>query len=467
MSERRTLIRGGYVLTMDPAIGDLEQEDVLVDGTTIVEIGLSLEAQADEVIDATGMIVMPGMIDTHSHLWHAPLRGASAGFWGFQEYLDFFVFPIRPRGRADDVYAASYVGAREFILNGVTTSVDFCHPLMSKETADGAIRGVKQSGIRAIWAYSSSGSQGPDERFDELLADAPRILEEHFSDADSLVKMGIALTGHIVAQASEENRREVEFARAHRLQMVAHSNSGNHVQSFYEMGLLGPDIIFAHTNLVSDVELELMAKTGAVLSSSMQVEHSLGYSVTALSRAIAAGVRTTNSIDSVTMVNPDLLGEARATYNATRAQDGQRERNEGRLPIHRREHMPFLTARDVLALITAEPARALGMWDSIGSLAPGKQADIVLLSTGPFGRGVGDAAVHVVTQAHAGNVDTVLIAGTVHKRGGKPVGTDPEGVYEMNAAARKHYLEGLRASIPSIAHPGGTAVLGDRATFER
>jgi cytosine/adenosine deaminase-related metal-dependent hydrolase len=452
---------------MDPVVGDLEQGDVLVEGTTISEIGASLDVQADDVIDATGMIVMPGMIDTHSHLWHAPLRGASAGFWGFQEYLDFFVFPIRPRGRAVDVYAGTYVGAREFIANGVTTAVDFCHPLMTKDTADAAVRGLKQSGLRAIWAYSSSGSQGPDERFDELFAYAPRLLEEHFGDPDSLVSMGIALTGHITAQASEENRREVEFARSHGLQMVTHSNSVNHVQSFYDMGLLGSDIIFAHANLVSDVELDLMAKTGAVLSTSMQVEQSLGYSVTALSRAVAAGVRTTNSIDSLTMVNPDLLGEARATYNVTRAQDGQRERDEGRLPLYRREHMPFLTSRDVLALITSEAARALGMWDSIGSLAPGKQADIVLLSTGPFGRGVGDAAVHVVTQAHAGNVDTVLIAGTVHKRGGLPVGSDPEGVYELNMAARDHYLEGLRSTLPSIARPGGTAVLGDRATFER
>jgi cytosine/adenosine deaminase-related metal-dependent hydrolase len=462
MSARRTLIRGGYILSMDPTVGDLETGDILIEGAVISEIGPSLDSPADEVVDATGMIVMPGLIDSHTHLWHSSLRGAMAGFWGMREYFDTFVLPIRPLGRPQDVYAGTFVGAKEFLANGVTTVVDFCHSIMTPEHADAGVRGLAESGIRGIWAYSCSGSQGAGESFDVLLSDAERIRNEHFSGDNELLDFGMSLSN--AEKVSAENRREIEYARHHGLQMVTHSTAWpNHIQSFADEGLLGPDLIFAHANLASDVELQLLAEHGSTITTSMQGELALGYSTTVLRRAIRAGVRVTNSIDSVLTINPDLLGEARATYLATRDQDGRAERDEGRLAIYRRPNMPFLNARDVLALITSEAARALGKWDTIGSLAPGKAADILMLSTEPFGRSCADAASHVVTQATVADVDTVMVAGTFHKRAGVRIDFDPNGVYELNREAQRHYLSTTQpGTLPSYVYPGGGAVRGDR-----
>lgn len=167
------------------------------------------------------------------------------------------------------------------------------------------------------------------------------------------------------------------------------------------------------------------------------------------------------------MIAADLLSEIRATYNAIRAFDGVAERNQGRLPLFRRDDMPLVTARDALALVTTEAAAALGLQARTGSIRPGLQADIVLLNTRPFGMAAGDAAVHVVTQATVADVDTVIVGGELRKRGGSLVDIDLERVSRLYGEAQSNYLDGVAADgLPSLAH-GMRVPRGDRRSEVR
>ena len=195
----KTLIKGGTIISMDRKTGDFAKGDVLVNGTTIEKIGKSLRSPGAKVIDATGMIVMPGFVNAHIHTWQTGIRGV-AGNWSIPEYLNEMHARIAPRYTANDTYLANLVGALNQISLGATTVFDWCHNNATPAHSDGGVHGLKESGIRAVFGH---GSPKPDAKKGALpfthiphpRSELERLRKSELSDDDGLVTLAMAALG--------------------------------------------------------------------------------------------------------------------------------------------------------------------------------------------------------------------------------------------------------------------------------
>ncbi|WP_051579820.1 amidohydrolase family protein [Pseudonocardia acaciae] len=437
MSPRTTLIRRGFVLTMDPALGDLPTGDVLVRGGRIERVAEQIDEPADEVIDAAGMFVLPGLVDTHIHLWQTPLRGLASDLWKGEYFTE--VLPHRERYRPEDMYAGGYVGGLELLSNGTTTALDFCHAITSPAHVDSALAGLRDAGLRAVFGYSVKekpagvfGSQA--DRFD----DVARRLEGMGGRLSMMVALSDLETVDIGTCV-----REVAFARENGLRMTIHSNFERQITAMNEAGVLGPDVLPVHGNMFSDDEVLMLREHGMTLSFTPSVEV-YGAPCTVLGRALRAGVPVTWGCDIPSLVNADLFAQLRLVVHVQGFLDAQRERRHGRSPV-RKAGIPSLTPRAALHAATLGGATALGLGDVTGSLTPGKEADIVLLRADRFGASLCDPAAHIAFQSGAQDVDTVLVGGEVRKQAGRLVGDHAARVATLVEQTRRHVLDRVTA----------------------
>jgi cytosine/adenosine deaminase-related metal-dependent hydrolase len=452
----RRIIKGACVITMDPDIGILERGDILIEGEKILEVAPDLDVEDAELIDGTGTIAIPGLIDTHRHLSHTQLRTTGADDTNFT-YMMNFVLGYLAAYRAEDVFIGTLAGALEALEAGVTTVVDFADCMLSPDHADESVRAHQESGIRSVLCYGLQGGpkieSGKPADLDNLFTapemlfhDARRIRETRLPSDDGLVTMGLSASS-LEGQPLERARSQLELGRELGLRTItAHAAVGSlsgdkHlVQDLGEAGLLGADILISHGNGLLDSELELMAQAGASIAASPENEMSDGWpSVTG--RALEKGVQVSLGADSVTYVSGDMFRQIRYALHFERAQVGRDLNARGVvMPT-----MPIKT--DVgLELATIGGARAIGLDHLIGSITPGKQADIALirfdhLSFAP----VNDPVKTLVMMASAGDVDTVFVAGSPVKREGRLLREDLPAVFKGLEASRDHLEDTVKA----------------------
>ena len=152
---KRVLIRCGWLVTLDPDIGDFKHGELLFSGNRIEAVGRNLGATADETIDAGDKIVMPGLVNAHMHTWETALRGIGAE-WMTADYLRHMHLNLATRYRPEDNYLGNLIGALAQIDAGVTTLVDWCHNITGIELAERAVDGLIDSGIRAVFAHGTA-----------------------------------------------------------------------------------------------------------------------------------------------------------------------------------------------------------------------------------------------------------------------------------------------------------------------
>jgi cytosine/adenosine deaminase-related metal-dependent hydrolase len=436
----RLLIENGYVLSMDDSIGELELGSVLIEGPRIAEVAPSIEVTDAEVIDARGMVVMPGFVDTHRHIWQTALRAICAD-WTLMEYFRGIRLNISPEYTADDVYAGNYVGALEALDAGVTSILDFSHCNNSPAHADAGLVGLRDAGIRAVYAYGYFPAPVAEPAFAspaDRIADAHRVRAEHFSSADDLLTMGIALT-ETGLLPFDDTAAEVRSARELGALLTAHtacvwgSRSTMGVTELNAHGLIDADQVHVHCNALPDHELELLAGAGAKVSSTPETELQMGMGHPVIGRALALGMKPTLGCDIVSLNSGDMFAQMRIGLQFQRAMDNDPVIEGGEMPATLR-----LGVRDALGWATVNGAEALGLGAVTGTLTPGKQADLVLvggeaLNMTPRPDPVGS----VVVQANASNVDTVLVAGRVVKRAGELVGVHSGRVRRLADTSRE------------------------------
>jgi 5-methylthioadenosine/S-adenosylhomocysteine deaminase len=375
----RILLQGGHVLTVDPQLGDIPSGDVLIEGDTIAQVGTGLSADA-QAIDCTGNIVMPGFVDTHRHTWETAIRSCAPDATlddYFVEVLDSFA----PLYRPEDVYASNLAGAMECLNGGITTLVDWSHINNTPEHPDAAIQGLKEAGIRALYAYGSANTSLADYWFNSSIAiprdDVERIHSTYFSSSDGLLTMGLATRGPGFCQ-DDVVRAEWGMARDLGIPITVHIAMGklagkwSMVKQLEGLGLLGADTTYIHCCY----------------------------------------------IDVVTTVPGDMFTEMRCAFSEERwrSNDSVWESEEP-LPAN------ALTARDMLTMATLDRAHVAGLEGRVGSLTPGKQADAVVIDgKAPGTAPVIDPVGTVVLAADVSNVDTVIVGGAIHKRDGKLTG---------------------------------------------
>ncbi|MEU4098368.1 amidohydrolase family protein [Streptomyces sp. NPDC026673] len=442
MTNNSILIRGGHVVTGDPTLGELPGADVLVDGDTITAVGHGLQAEGAEVIDASGHVVMPGLVDSHRHVWQGAIGGAggkvSLGGY-FQVVLAGLLDKYEPR----DVYAGVLWGALQAVNAGVTTVADWSHIVTTPEHADENVRALRDSGIRAVFLYGPPVGEGVMKWFVESSerhpADARRMRAEVLSDDDARVTMGLALRGPEFSTA-DATADDVRLARELAVPLSMHSGIPGYLSKYRtistleELGLLGPDVHHAHGAAFDDEDLKRIAATGGHITPCPTVDMQMAMGTFPVTgRALAHGIRPALGADTVAGAGTDLFSEMRLTLAAERARANADAlaRDEPPMEVDLDHH-------DVLGFATTAGAAAWGMSDRIGSLTPGKRADLILVDARrPHLTPLNDAVTTVLLNAGPADVDTVLVDGRILKRHGNLTGQAARAQEQLEESRRR------------------------------
>ena len=443
----RTLIRKATILSLDPGVGDFHTGDLLIENDRIAAVAPSLNVDDAEVIDAGGMIALPGFIDSHRHTWQSLLRSTAAD-WTLAQYFSGIRGVMGKTYTPADMYIANYLGALEALDAGITTLYDWSHNNNTPDHADEAVRALKDSGIRAVYGYGNASDEWvPVSKLPSNFADVERVRRTHFASDDQLVTMAFAARG---PQFTTLDITEQDFrrSRALGLRLTVHVGDGlwgmsEPIVQLESRGLLGDDVTYVHCNTLSGRDFRLIGESGGTASLSPEVELQMGHGFPATMKLLAVGVRPSLSIDIVTSIGGDMFSCMRALLTGTRAVVNGEALRQGRIV----DPLP-LTTRDVLEFATVQGARACGLAGKTGSLTPGLQADVILVDTNSLNLfPLNNAYSAIVEAAHVGNVDSVFVAGKVRKRNGKLLGIDVKVLRAKVDAARDSLF--ARAGVPA------------------
>jgi 5-methylthioadenosine/S-adenosylhomocysteine deaminase len=431
---RPILIKGGCVLTLDRALGDFEAADVLIEGKTITAVRPDISVPNAEVIDAARMIVMPGFVDTHRHMWQGILRNVLPD-GSLEDYRDVVQRTFGAKYTPDDVYAGDLFSALGAIDSGVTCVLDWSHIHNSPAHSDAAVKALSESGVRAVFAYGNG--QNETGRYWEIATskfpgDIARLRKQYFSSDDQLVTLYLAAPSGSPEQVLPAFKAAREVGA--RITMHAGVGAGGRsglLEKLNAEKALGADTTYVHCCTLNDTEWKLIRDTGGTVSIASYVESLMGHGIPPIQKAIDTGIRPSLSIDVETSVPNDFFAQMRTAFSLQKRQVWERR--------HAGDPNPpkFLTAREVLEFATIEGARANGLDRKIGTLTPGKEADIILLRTDrlnvmPLNNAVGAVVANMGPQ----NVDTVLIAGKVVKRNGAMLGISYDRLTRLGDEAR-------------------------------
>jgi 5-methylthioadenosine/S-adenosylhomocysteine deaminase len=421
-AQRRILIKGGVVLTLDRRIGDFAQADVLIEDGKIREVrpGITVSAEAAAVIDASNRIVVPGFIDTHSHSYQGLLRNIMPNGQLSPDYNRDVQTILTPVYEPEDAYAGELVTALGMIDMGTTGVVDISQVAHSPEHSDACIRALQDAGIRAVFSYHRGA--GPRTRYPQ---DIVRLQRTYFSSKDQLLTLALtaSLDAKLYALAREVGVPAV-------LHLVGKDLSGPLLE-LGRAGLLRPGDEYIHCLGLDDAAWRLIKDTGGRVSLCTQIDMAMGHGTPTIQEALDHGLRPSLSSDHGVEIAQDFFTVMRSTFTFQRNQLFQRARKgEQNLP-------PLLSCRDLLEFATIEGARCANIDSKVGTLTPGKEADILLLTADRLNIWpLNNAAGVVVNQMNPGNVDTVFIGGKVKKWRGNLVGVDMPRVLRLVQDAR-------------------------------
>jgi 5-methylthioadenosine/S-adenosylhomocysteine deaminase len=422
-------IANAYVMTMDGALGDIAGGSVHVRNGEIVAVGKDVKGGGQK-IDGTGMIVMPGLIETHWHMWNTLYRS----FSGDKPEEGYFPTVARfgQQMSADDIFQSTRLSAAEAINSGMTFVHSWCHNVRSTAHAEADVRALAEVGIRARhscgWPQGMPDTQSADQGPIESLARDWKSWSN-----EGLITLGMAWRGQFRAGPikPEVYQPEVDNARKLGLPITVHVASSrkavNQIESLSNAKLLGKDMQLIHTLSASAAELDMIKEAGSAVSVSPGSELRIGYGYPQTSEMLAKGIPLGISVDTSALVGSSNLF---AVLKLARDCENAKAESEFKMP-----------ARKALELGTIEGARSMGLDDRIGSLKPGKRADLIAISPNALNMAVVTDPAHLVLEATGPeNVDTVVVDGRILKRGGKLAALDTPKVVAGARAA----LAGVR-----------------------
>jgi cytosine/adenosine deaminase-related metal-dependent hydrolase len=428
--------------------------DVLVEGDRIAAIAPKLAAEGAEVVDCTGHFVLPGLINAHMHTWQTALRSVAAN-WTLLEYFRHVHAGLATVFTPDDIHIATLAGAQNQLDHGVTTLVDWAHNKPTPGHTDAGVDALKESGIRAAFFH---GSPKPDPKpgephFSEVphpRSEIERLMRGALSDRTALVTLGMAVLG---PHYSTLDVSAHDFALAKELGLVAsmHQGGGDAKtpggwETLMARGLVGPHINVVHGNNLTDAQLKAFVDLGVTFSITPENEMAQGHGHPITGRLRALGAAPSIGVDLESAISGDMFTVARMALASQRALDNAAERaKSGGIPA-----TATVPAGEALDWTTTRGAAMLGLSDRIGSLAPGKQADIAVMSLGALAMWpVHDAVATVVMQGSGARVRDVIVAGAFRKRDGTLLGPDIGAIRNKLAASGERMLG--RLNLPSVS----------------
>jgi 5-methylthioadenosine/S-adenosylhomocysteine deaminase len=432
LAQRRILLKGGVVLTLDRQVGDFAKADLLIEDGKIRELrpDIPVSSDAAAVVDASNRIIIPGFIDTHSHSYQGILRNILANGLLNPDYNRDIQNTLTPVYQPADAYAGMLVSTLGFIDMGTTGIVDISQCSHTPEHSDAMIRALQESGIRAVHSYHRGA--GPAHQYPQ---DIKRLQRTYFNSKDQLLTL--ALTANL-------NANIYELAREVGVPIVQHlvgADLSRQVQDLGRAGLMRPGDEYIHGLGINDVTWKLIKDSGGNMSLCAPIDMTMGHGTPTIQDALDHGFRPSLSSDHGVTITQDMFSLMRTTFTFQRQQVLQRmRRGEANLPA-------LLTSRDMLEFATIAGARCANLADKVGSLTPGKDADIVMLRADRLDVWpVSNAAGVVVNFMNPGHVEAVFIAGKVKKWRGELVGVDLPRVRRLAQEARDAVMR--RTSYP-------------------
>lgn len=417
----RYLIDGGTVVTVDSNLGILAAGQVLVEDGQIAAVGTDLDAPDAEVIDAKGMLVMPGLIESHFHMWSSLGRNfISEGYEYFPAKWD-----TAAHYEPDDFYRSVLLGSVEALNAGITTIHNWSHNTRTPDHADAELRAHQESMVRTRYSYGHRDMLPEDEDLD--FTDIDRVRSEWFgadSPLDGLIHLGVNLRGPDLGD-DDVFHREMAEARERSLPVSIHTMQGGSTKvdavALEKAGYLGPDFMICHYLAARDVDMEAMARTNTPLSYTVHSELRLGEAGdarVALLKFRDAGVTVSLSIDATSIAPVNLFEAMSVAWNMGIPWEGTPSAD-----------MEPITFRQCIEMATINGARTLGLENEVGSLTPGKRADLIMvrgsdLNVAP----VVDVESTIVRSVTPANVDSVMVDGRFLKRGGRLVVHDADEI---------------------------------------
>lgn len=428
----QVLVKGGTVMTLDPATGDIEGGDVLIEQDRIAAVARRIPAPPGcEIIDAAGTIVLPGLVNAHIHTWQLGLRGIGSDWVSSRDYGKNIHSGMAKLYQAEDNYVANLLGALMQLNGGVTTIFDWCHNLRDSAMTDASIDGLEESGIRAVFGHGTAKpppapGEKPHWEVPHPRDEIRRLRIGRLASDERKVTLAMAILGPDDAtyEVTRENVRMARefgiFSSAHTWGRAGKRFTPDGMWRLAKEGLLGPDHNVSHGNNLDDDELKMILDHGCTISATPLTEMFNNDRFALLGRVTRHGAMPSLGSDVDAYFNASMLAVTRHAFQHQREIDNRELAAAGNWP----SKMPHATTtRKALQWATLGGAKALQLEGKIGTLTPGKQADLILLrhdglTAFPALPG-GDPAHVVVTYAEQADVDTVLVAGKALKRHGK------------------------------------------------
>ena len=422
----RTVFKGGTIVTMDAMVPNLAIGDVLVEGDRIVAVEANIKTDGAEVIEAAGNIVLPGLIDAHHHAWLGVMRRLMPDVDDLFAYIDVVAEKLGAHFLPKDMYVSTKLTAVAALDAGITTIIDACHNSRSPEHTDAALESLASAGIRALHMV---GAPMDKQASAEHLPRALERLAVKWNTSGSLVRVG--LFGQL-------NLDWWRVARGLNMQILTEfiGDLAKLGPQFAPVGILGPHNIFNHCTRVPEETWKLFADAGVNITVNPRSDALFGFDDEgfAYQKAIDHGLTPALGIDLDTAFGSDMFGEMHALFGHQRAAMRYRRlRGEADAPAP-------ISVDEVLRAATVNGARAAALGTSIGTLTPGKQADIIMLRTNGVAVFPVTNAIGTIVQAvERSDVDTVMVAGRLRKRNGRLVGVDI-GKLTAEVIASRDYL---------------------------
>ncbi len=454
---RPVVLRGGLVLTMDDARRVLPDADVLVVDDRIAAVGHGLAAPDGAVeIDASGGVVMPGMIDTHRHMWQTAMRGYGAD-WTLTQYFVWYYLESGRHFRPQDVHAGNRLAAIEAIDAGVTTTVDWSHGLQTTAHAEAAVDALRSVPGRFVLAYGNI-QQAPWEW--ATSADFRAFARRQLDAADGM--LGFQLAFDVTGDPAFPEQAAYEVARELGVPVTTHAGvwgatNDDGIRLAHEAGFLDETSVFVHAATLSPDSYHRIAATGGSVSVSTESEQSAGQGYPSTWALRAHAIPVSLSMDTSVWWSGDLFSAMRTTLGADRSREHLEAHSRGDTVTH-----CTLRAEQVVEWATRGGARALGRDGELGSIEQGKKADVVLLKNdrSPVSFPLLHPYGHVAFQAQRGDVHTVLVDGRVVKHEHELVGVDLAAVrrevddtvaHLRGTLGEQAWEKGMNPDVPEVA----------------
>jgi 5-methylthioadenosine/S-adenosylhomocysteine deaminase len=427
--KHRILLKGATIISMDSKVGDLAQGDLLIEGKKIAAIGADLNAGGAQTIDARDTIVVPGFVDCHRHSWEAQLRRINPNSPTLADYMNATHLSFAKAYRPQDHYVAHYLTAVGCIDSGVTCVIDNSHNSRSAAHSDAAVEGLMDGGIRAVHASGAPAAGDWDHQWPQ---DLERLQKKYFSSTDQLVTLRMF---------SGPSRENWALARKLGLRITTEFQGAQQAALLDPLAqdkMVGPDNTFNHCGALPEKTWQIIADTGVNVNvcPRSDSQYALGEGICALQHAWDHGIKPGFSVDNETSYSTDMFMEMRVALYIQRAVAQNRKFMGDQNPPKP------LMVRDVLYCATTGGAHCAGLDDKIGSLAPGKEADLLMIRTDDINLYPSNNAVGTVVQAaERSNIDTVIIGGRVRKYRGKVVGLNMKRLRTMVDESRDHLFK--------------------------